>query len=172
MLLLRKMLRAARLDSALYREVRDDTNATTEALLVVILMVLGTVLGFVRPSIVLDLLAFVVIMVGLWMLWAWLAYLLATTIFRTPDTTATWGQMFRTAGYAQAPGALRIVLIVPLTFLPIVGQIMFLAIAVWQVTAMVVAVRQAMGYASIGRAVGVVLGGMTPFVFAILVLVG
>jgi hypothetical protein len=80
--------------------------------------------------------------------------------------------MFRTAGYAQAPGALRIVLIVPLTFLPIVGQIMFLAIAVWQVTAMVVAVRQAMGYASIGRAVGVVLGGMTPFVFAILVLVG
>lgn len=166
MLLLRKMLRAARLESALYREVRDDVTATSEALLVVILMILAFVLGVMRPTIVVDLLAFVVILVGLWMLWAWLAYLLATTVFRTPNTATTWGQMFRTTGYAQAPGALRAVLFLPLTFVPLVGQIMFLAISAWQLAAMVAAVRQAMGDESIGRATGVVLGGLAPFLLA------
>jgi len=164
MLLLRMMLRAARLEPGLYREVMADISATSQAILVVILMVLGTVLGTLRPNIVVDLLAFLVIMVGLWLLWTWLAYLLGTTLFRTPATNAGWGRMFRASGFAQAPGALRVVLVVPLTIYPPLGQVMFLAITAWQLAAMVVAVRETMGYESTARAAAVVLGAIAPFV--------
>ena len=162
-MLLRRLARAARLDTAFYREVRNDPATTGEAFLTALLMALGFVLGAIRPTSFLDLFAFMIVTVLLWMLWAWLAYLLGTSFFRVPGVDTQWGHVFRTVGFAQAPGALRIALFVPFSIAPVLGALLFSAISVWQFAAMVVAVREAFGIASRVRAGFLALLVSAPF---------
>ena len=89
-----------------------------------------------------------------WALWAFVTYVLGTTLFNTPQTEANWGQLARTTGFAQTPGLLRI-----FGFIPFIGPLLATIGTVWQFVAMVVAVKQALDYTSKWRAVGVVLVG-------------
>jgi hypothetical protein len=74
---------------------------------------------------------------------------------RHPDlpvarTQADVGQLLRTIGFATAPGILRVAGVIPGT-----TTVVFAATAVWMLVAMIVAVRQALDYASTARAVAV-----------------
>ena len=89
-----------------------------------------------------------------WAIWAFITYFIGTTIFKTPDTHADWGQLARTTGFAQAPGVFRIFGIIP-----VIGGFLVLVASIWQLVAMVIAVRQALDYDTTLRAVGVVLVG-------------
>ncbi len=60
----------------------------------------------------------------------------------------------RTLGFAQSPGLVRIVGI-----LPGVGSLAVSIVSIWMLVAMVIAVRQALDYTSTLRAVGVCLVG-------------
>ena len=55
--------------------------------------------------------------------------------------------MLRTIGFSAAPGLLNVLGIIPL-----LGLLVSFVAAVWQLVAMVVAVRQALDYRSTGRA--------------------
>ena len=81
------------------------------------------------------------------------------------DTQADWGELARTIGFAQTPGLLRV-----LRFIPILGNFARAASDVWVLVATVVAVRQALDYRSLYRAIGVCLIGWAVqiVVFAIL----
>ena len=81
-------------------------------------------------------------------------YFIGTTILKTTETHADWGELARTTGFAQTPGLLK-----ALSFLPAVGPVIFLVASIWQLVAMVIAVRQALDYQSTGRAIGVVVIG-------------
>ena len=76
-----------------------------------------------------------------------------------PQTHATLGQILRTTGFAAAPGILRILGIVPLF-----GSFILGIISIWMLTAMVIAVRQALDYTNTFRAVAVCLIGWIPYV--------
>ena len=89
-----------------------------------------------------------------WAAWAGVTFFIGTTIFKTPETHADWGQLARTTGFAQTPGLLKV-----LSFLPAVGPLIFLVASIWQLVTMVIAVRQALDYQSTWRAVGVVVIG-------------
>ena len=80
--------------------------------------------------------------------------MIGTTLFRTPETSADWGELARTTGFAQSPGILRV-----LGFVPIIGVYIFYATYLWQLATMVIAVRQALDYRSTWRALGVVVVG-------------
>ena len=71
-----------------------------------------------------------------WALWALLTYVVGTTLSRTPETEANWGQLARTTGFAQSPGLLRV-----FGFIPAIGPLIVFAAILWQVVAMVIAVR-------------------------------
>ncbi len=58
--------------------------------------------------------------------------------------------MLRTLGFAYAPGVLYV-----FASLPIIGSIVQLLVPLWQLAAMVVAVRQALDFSSTTRAIGV-----------------
>ena len=60
----------------------------------------------------------------------------------------------RPLGFAQAPGLVRVVGI-----LPGVGSLVFGVVSIWTLVAMVIAVRQALDYTSTWRAVSVCLVG-------------
>ena len=109
-------------------------------------------------------LGIVISIVG-WALWAWVTYFVGTRILGTPDTHADWGQMARALAFAQSPGVLKV-----LGIIPYVGPVVLFLVFVWQLVAMVVAIRQALDYTSTWRAVGVALIGFIPYVVGIALL--
>ena len=153
--MIRKMLAAARLDPNLYEEVEADPRTTLQAMAVVVIVALATGIGALGSGGGgLNFMAGILFGVLIWAIWAFMSFIIGTTILRTPETEATWGQLARTTGFAQAPGVLRV-----LGFIPVVGPAIFFATSWWQLAAMVVAVRQALDYRSTWRALGVVVLG-------------
>ena len=153
--MLERMIGAARLDVHVYEEVEADTGATTQAIMVVLLVALATGVGALGLGGGVGRLVFG-IFTGLlwWAVFALVTYLVGTTVLRTPETEANWGQLARTTGFAQSPGLLRV-----FGFIPGIGLIIVFAVTLWQLATMVIAVRQALDYRSTWRAVGVVIIG-------------
>ena len=153
-----RMIGAARLDVTIYEEVENDTSATTQAFGVVGLVALATGIAYLTNSGLAGLLIGFVAHIAGWAIWAWIVYLIGTKILPVEGTHADWGQLARTLGFAQTPGMLR-----ALGVLPAIGYFFLLAASVWMLVAMVTAVRQALDYTSTRRAVGVVLLGFIPY---------
>ena len=152
--MLERMIRAARLSPQLYEEVEADTGATSQAMMVVVLVAVATGIGATGVGGVAGL--FTGILFGLlsWAVWAYVTYFIGTSLFPTPETDASWGELARTTGFAQSPGILRF-----LGFIPLIGPVIYLAASLWQLVAMVIAVRQALDYRSTWRAAAVVIVG-------------
>jgi hypothetical protein len=95
-----------------------------------------------------------------WLIWAGVTYLIGTKIF---NGTATWGELLRTLGFAQAPGLLYLFAV-----LPVLGGSIRFAVAIWMLVAGVIAVRQALDF-STGKAVlTVIIGWFAMIIPAIL----
>ena len=146
-----RMIGAAKLDVRIYEEVEGDTNATGQAMGVVLLAALanaiGSGLGGLGP--------FVVVGVGAligWAISAFTIYIVGAKLLPESQTRADVGELMRTMGFAQAPGLLRV-----LGSLPGVSSFVLFCISIWLLVTMVVAVRQALDYSSTPRAVGVCL---------------
>ena len=152
--MLERMIRAARLDSRVYEEVEADTGATTQAMTVVVVVAVATGIGTLGAGGIGGLVSGIVVGLLYWAVWAYVTYIIGTSYFPTPETHATWGQLARTTGFAQSPGLLRL-----FGFIPAIGPVIYFAASLWQLVAMVVAVRQALDYESTWRAVGVVIVG-------------
>lgn len=154
--MLQRMFGAARLDVRTFEEVEHDQNATFQAALVVIIVAIATGLGALGSREGGGIAFILGLVTGLlqWAVWAYITYLIGTTLFRTSGTRATWGQLARTIGFAQSPGVLKV-----LGFIPVLGSVIFFAASIWQLAAMVIAVRQALDYESTWRALGVVIVG-------------
>ena len=166
--MLGRMLGAARLRSDTYEDVEQDSGATIQALLVVVIVAIATGVGGILSgeSTLLDGLLFGVIRgIVTWVVWALIALLVGTTILKSESTEADWGQLARGTGFAQTPGLLNV-----LVLIPVAGGIITLLVFFWQWAAMVVALRQSLDYSSTLRAFFVILIAAIP-VFIINVLV-
>ena len=156
--MLMRMLGAARLNAATYEDVEKDTSATTQALIVVVLVSIAAGVGGLLAGDDVDVvrgLGFGVIRgVVSWAVWALVAMFIGTKLLKTEATEADWGQLARTTGFAQTPGLLNV-----LVFLS--GFITIL-VFLWQVVAMVIAVRQSLDYTSSLRALFVILISLIP----------
>jgi hypothetical protein len=165
-----RMVRAALLDSAVYEEVERDTGATGQAAMVVLIAAVAAGIGALLGGSVIGLVTSIVGGIVGWIVWSFLTYWIGTTIFATPQTRTSPGEMLRTIGFSHTPGILRI-----LGFIPILGPLILFATAVWQLVAGVIAVRQAMDFDTL-RAIGtVVVGWVIVFVvqlILVLLLVG
>ena len=147
--LVQRMIGAARLDAETYEAVERDTNATSSALIVVVLAALASgVAALALGDDVVDLLLGIAGSVVGWILYAAVAYFIGTRIFQTAETRATLGELLRTLGFAQAPGVLLV-----LAIIPILGAFVSLVVAVWILITTIIAVRQALDFTT-GRAVG------------------
>jgi hypothetical protein len=147
-----RMVRAAKLDRAVYEEVEKDRTATGQAAGVVVLVAVATGIGLGAGlrGLVVGLVAGVLA----WAVWAALIYGIGAKMLPEPQTHANWGELARTLAFASSPGALRILGIVP-----VLGEIVFVVTGIWMLVATVIAVRQALDYQSLPRAVAVCLIG-------------
>ena len=71
-----------------------------------------------------------------WLLWAGITYLIGAKLF---GGTATWGELLRTIGFAQTPGVLYV-----LGLIPVLGGIIRFGVAIWVLIAGIIAIRQAL----------------------------
>ena len=154
--MLSRMIGAALLRPQAYEEVEHDPAATMQAAIVVVVVALAIGIGNTSLGIA-ALIVGIVMGIVQWALWALVTYIIGTTLLNTPATEANWGQLARTTGFAQTPGLLRI-----FGFIPFIGSLLVIIGSIWQVAAMVVAVRQALDYTSKWRALGVVVIGVIP----------
>ena len=148
-----RMIGAAMFDDGTYEAVEADRHATGQALGVVLLSSLATGLGAGsgRPG---AIAVFSAAAVFAWIIWATLVCVLGTGLLAQPQTRSDVGELLRTLGYAQSPGVLR-----ALGILPLVGPVILVLVTVWTLATMVTAVRHALDYQSTIRALAVVVTG-------------
>ncbi|MDW8060826.1 MAG: YIP1 family protein [Thermomicrobium sp.] len=138
---------AARLDPQAYEEVERDEAATGTALAIVVLSAIASGIGSFREAGVVGLIGGVVFTVVGFVLYAGIAYLIGARLFATAETSVTWGQLIRTLGFAQSPGLLHV-----LGLVPVIGGLIRFVVSVWILVATIIAIRQACDF-STGRAV-------------------
>lgn len=151
-----RVIRAARLDSHLFEEVEADAGLTREAMTVVILSSLAAGIGGYGHLGPVGIVILALVALLSWYIWAYLTFWIGTRLLPGPQTHADIGQLLRVLGYSSAPGIIRIAGVAPA-----LTAFVFAAANIWMLAAMVVAVRQALDYASTWRALAVVfLGGV------------
>jgi len=139
---------ALRLSPATYEDVENDPNATTQALLIVVLAAVATGIAASGDDASLGLIGGIINGILGWIAFSIFAYFVGASLFATSRTSATIGQVLRTIGFAQAPKLLLV-----LGFIPLLGWIVALVAWVWFLAAAVVALRQAFDFTT-ERAVG------------------
>jgi hypothetical protein len=138
-----RMKRAALLDVQTYEEVEADRGATGQAAAVVAIVAVSQgigALGLGLPAIVAAIFAS---LLG-WLIWSGVTYLVGDKLL---GGTATWGELLRTLGFAQAPGVFG-----ALALLPIAGGLIRLVLTIWILVAGVIAIRQALDFGT-GKAI-------------------
>lgn len=147
---LRRMWRASLLDPELYEEVEADRSATPAAAAVVVLAAAAAGIGAFENHGAGGALAYTVVALVGWYVWAVTACWIGTRWLPGPDTASDRGELLRTVGFSSAPGILRIFALAE----PIAAAV-FAVATLWMLAAMVVAVRQALDYDRTWRAVAV-----------------
>jgi len=145
-----RMLRAAKLDIALYEEVEHDEGALGQATTVVVLSAVAAGIGSLGIGGLSGLVSGTLAALLGWYVWAFLTYFIGTRLLPEPQTRADHGELLRTIGFSSAPGLIRVAGIIPG-----LGEIVFMVAGVWMLVAMVIAVRQALDYTSTWRAIAV-----------------
>jgi hypothetical protein len=160
--MIERIIGATLLRVKVYEEVEADKSATLQAMGVVILSALAT--GISLPSFLGFPISISGLIVGVassligWALLAWITYMVGTRLFPTPETKADWGELARTLGFAQSPGILRVLGIVP-----VIGPIIFSIASIWGIVTTIIAIRQALDYTSTWRAISVTLVSYMPY---------
>lgn len=141
--LIDRMIGAALLKVDVYEEVEHDESATGQAAIVVGMVAVAAAIGswsYGSKGIISGLVtAFVA-----WFIWSGVTYFIGDKLFKG---TATWGELLRTIGFAQAPGVLFLFGIIP-----VLGFIPNIAVPIWLLFTGVVAIRQALDF-STGKAI-------------------
>lgn len=155
-----RMMGAARLDVSVYEEVEADSTATGQAAGVVAIVALCSAIGGIGAGAQGVFSGLIAALVG-WAIWAGVTYLIGDKLL---GGTATWGELLRTLGFAQAPGVLF-----ALGAIPLLGGLVSIAVGVWILITGIVAIRQALDFGT-GRAIATAILGFIPYVILVAVL--
>ena len=162
-----RMIGAATLNVHTYEEVEADTAATTQAMGVVVLSSIAQGIAGLAQEGGIGFVGSALLALMGWFIWAFLVYIIGTKLLPEPQTHSDLGELLRTTGFSASPGLLKVLGVIPL-----IGELIILAVSIWMLIAMIIAVRQALDYQSTGRAVGVCLIGWFVFVVITLMLSG
>ncbi len=145
-----RIIRAAKLDISLYKEVAEDTGTMNQAIAIVLLSAIAVSIGKIGirgpGQIIVEPISAII---G-WYMWTYIIYFVGTKFFPEAETNVTPGALLRATGFSHAPGIIRIICIVPGIF-----NTIFVVGSSWMLVAMVIAVRQTFNYKSTLRAIGV-----------------
>ncbi len=151
--MINRMVRASQLDVHLYEEVERDISATSEAAKVVLIVAIASGIGAITRGGILGLILGVLGALVGWIVWSAITYFVGKNLFATRNTRVSLGEMLRTIGFAQSPGVLNI-----LGIIPVLGLLITFLVAIWMLIAGIIAIRQAMDFTT-GRAIATAVVG-------------
>jgi hypothetical protein len=149
-----RVVGAMRLDANTFEEVERDPTAMGQAAGVIALSAVSVGLGNMYYGGISGIVWQVIIALIGYVVWSVLVWIIGTKVMPDPETKADFAETFRVLGFAAAPGILGIV-----TIIPLLGWLLLFVIWLWQIAAMVIAVKAVLDYTNIGKAVIVVVIG-------------
>jgi hypothetical protein len=165
------MIRASKGEVGLYEEVEHDPGATVEAVIVVAAVAVSSGIGLAIGRIAAGHSAGALggliggILSGLigWAVFAGVTYFIGKNLFHAD---ATWEEVLRTLGYAYSPQIVSF-----LTGIPILGGILALALAIWVLYLVFIAIRSALDI-STGQTIATILLSIIPSAIIFIVIFG
>ena len=149
-----RLIGAARLDSSVYEEVEHDRDATVQAAAVVVLGAIAAGLAAIGELGVAGLVFGILGGLASWAVYAWVTYFIGTRLLAGSETSADWGELARTLGFANAPRILLVIGVVS-----VLNGLVSAIVGIWVLITTVVAVRAALDIGT-GRAIIVALIGV------------
>jgi hypothetical protein len=149
-----RVVGAMRLDANTFEEIERDPTAMGQAAGVIALSAVSLGLGNLYYGGISGILWQVCIGLIGYVVWSVLVWVIGTKVMPDPTTKADFAETFRVLGFAAAPGVLGII-----TIIPILGWLLVFLIWIWQLVAMVIAVKAVLDYSNTGKAVIVVVIG-------------
>ncbi len=155
-----RMIGAAKLDVPTYEEVEHSESLTAQAAMVVAIAAVARAIGGVDGGSA-QILSGLMTALSMWIVWAGITYLIGDKLL---GGTATWGELLRTLGFAQAPGVLAIVGVIG----PLSG-VTEIVVSIWLLVAGIVAIRQALDFGTGKAILTAVLGWLSAMLVAVLI---
>lgn len=124
--LVERALGVIQLRKPVFEEIEHDTSATGQALVVVVVAAIAAGIGALGDADRTGILWQAVLSILGWIVFSFVAYFVGTTLFRSPTTHVSLGQVLRVVGFAQAPKVLG-----ALGFIPLIGWIFGLVAGIW-----------------------------------------
>jgi hypothetical protein len=151
----RRVIGALRMDAATYEAIEADPGALRQAAIVVAGFGVAAGIGLSGGAPTVGSVAAITAwtLAG-WLSWAVVVYQVGARLLPEPQTRSNAAEIARTIGFSAAPGILFVALVVPAGRL-----VIFTAVSAWLVASMVVAVRQALDYTRLSRALAVCAAG-------------
>lgn len=156
--LIDRMIGVATLREPVFRDIEHDTDATPQALVVVLIATIAAAIGGANEGQGGIFAQAIAAIVG-WIVFSLAAFYVGSRLFATAQTEVTLGQVLRLVGFAQTPKILSI-----LGFIPVLGWLIGAVAWIWFLVVAVYALKEAFDF-QMDRAV------MTAVVSLILVFV-
>jgi hypothetical protein len=165
MTMFNRMYRAVRLDRTLFRQVADNPEFMSEAVLIAVIISSVAALGTLFVPQQNAFLIFIVqllnnLLIG-WVLWAVVAYFVGSTFFRGRSSIT---EMMRTLAYAGVPRLLSV-----FAFIPCIGWLLAIAGWILSIIAGVIAIRESMEFDSSSAIITAILGFLLYIVASIII---
>jgi hypothetical protein len=151
----KRVFGALRMDAATYEAIEADPAALRQAVMVVVGFGVAAGIGLAGSSPTVQSVAIAALgALAAWVSWAFVVYHFGVRVFPEPRTRSDVAEIARTIGFSAAPGLLLVLLAVP------IGRpVIFTVVAAWMLASMIVAVRQALDFTHLSRAIAVCLAG-------------
>jgi hypothetical protein len=153
-LFLYRLIGASVLDGGMYEGIEADRTRKTTMQAVATVVLSSLAAGFGAGNHLGGRVGAFAAITGLalvtWIAWSMLMFQIGTRLLPESETRADLPELLRTVGFAAAPGLLQVFAVLPRMTLPV-----FAATGLWMFAAMVVAVRHALDYSSVRRALAV-----------------
>ena len=154
---LNRFFGAAMLDVELYQEVAVEPRFLSQAWITVLIYAMLASWGtFGRSGAIGSNISMVSSLIG-WYIWAFSTYFLATRLFCKTEAETERGDrkaVIRTMGFACAPGAIRI-----LGIIPGLGIVSLVVASIWMIAAATIAVKAALNFENTARTAGACIIG-------------
>ena len=147
-----RMIGAMKADVKTLNEIEADPNALGQAITVIVIAGVAAMIGNIfRNGLTAGIFGLVMTLIA-YAVFSFLVTIIGTKLMPEPSTKASFQEVFRTIGFAAAPGVFNV-----LAIIPFLGPLIGLVIAIWSLVVGVIATREALDYTSTGRAIIVCL---------------
>ena len=161
-----RVVGAMKLDPNAFEDVERDVTAIGQSVGVIVLAAVASGIGNVYYGGLRGIIYGACMSIVGFLVWSLIVWVIGTKVMPEPTTKADYAETFRVLGFSAAPGIASVI-----TIIPILGWILMFLIWIWQIAAMVIAVKAVLDYSTLGKAIIVVIiGWVVNFVLTFLIL--